>query len=158
MLDNNHEKVDAAPSSSDSEDSDSTLEALAPTASRRAPKIAESDAAMAQGEWIAEADVQVSRQVSRQISRRGVEDAAPDLSDVTDNDNEKEKDDDDDDDNFPDGGVDAWLVVLGAWCVSFCSFGWINSKFLVFFFFLFLETQWMAPFGVVGGGVFNEIQ
>jgi MFS family permease len=26
----------------------------------------------------------------------------------------------------PDGGV-AWLVVLGAWCASFCSFGWINS-------------------------------
>ncbi|KAH7173153.1 uncharacterized protein B0J16DRAFT_389044 [Fusarium flagelliforme] len=24
------------------------------------------------------------------------------------------------------GGV-AWLVVLGAWCASFCSFGWINS-------------------------------
>ncbi|KAL7906101.1 major facilitator superfamily domain-containing protein [Trichoderma velutinum] len=27
----------------------------------------------------------------------------------------------------PDGGVAAWLVVLGAWCVSFCSFGWLNS-------------------------------
>lgn len=27
----------------------------------------------------------------------------------------------------PDGGVTAWLVVLGAWCTSFCSFGWINS-------------------------------
>ncbi|KAH8651177.1 major facilitator superfamily domain-containing protein [Xylariales sp. PMI_506] len=27
----------------------------------------------------------------------------------------------------PDGGVVAWLVVLGAWCVSFCSFGWLNS-------------------------------
>ncbi|KID91786.1 Major facilitator superfamily domain, general substrate transporter [Metarhizium guizhouense ARSEF 977] len=26
-----------------------------------------------------------------------------------------------------DGGTVAWLVVLGAWCVSFCSFGWINS-------------------------------
>ncbi|RKK21356.1 hypothetical protein BFJ66_g17030 [Fusarium oxysporum f. sp. cepae] len=26
----------------------------------------------------------------------------------------------------PNGGV-AWLVVLGAWCASFCSFGWINS-------------------------------
>ncbi|GKT93787.1 major facilitator superfamily transporter [Colletotrichum tofieldiae] len=24
----------------------------------------------------------------------------------------------------PDGGVVAWLVVLGAWCTSFCSFGW----------------------------------
>ncbi|KAH8880812.1 MFS general substrate transporter [Thozetella sp. PMI_491] len=27
----------------------------------------------------------------------------------------------------PDGGVVAWLVVLGAWCTSFCSFGWLNS-------------------------------
>jgi hypothetical protein len=23
----------------------------------------------------------------------------------------------------PDGGTAAWLVVLGAWCTSFCSFG-----------------------------------
>lgn len=28
--------------------------------------------------------------------------------------------------NFPDGGRAAWLVVLGAWCAMFCSFGWIN--------------------------------
>ncbi|PTB63200.1 MFS general substrate transporter [Trichoderma citrinoviride] len=27
----------------------------------------------------------------------------------------------------PNGGLRAWLVVLGAWCTSFCSFGWINS-------------------------------
>lgn len=27
----------------------------------------------------------------------------------------------------PDGGATAWLVVLGAWCTSFCSFGWVNS-------------------------------
>ncbi|PQE29566.1 major facilitator superfamily transporter protein [Rutstroemia sp. NJR-2017a BBW] len=27
----------------------------------------------------------------------------------------------------PDGGTIAWLVVLGAWCTSFCSFGWLNS-------------------------------
>jgi hypothetical protein len=27
----------------------------------------------------------------------------------------------------PEGGTTAWLVVLGAWCISFCSFGWINS-------------------------------
>lgn len=27
----------------------------------------------------------------------------------------------------PDGGTTAWLVVLGAWCVLLCSFGWINS-------------------------------
>jgi MFS family permease len=29
--------------------------------------------------------------------------------------------------DIPDGGTEAWLVVLGAWCVSFCSYGWINS-------------------------------
>lgn len=23
----------------------------------------------------------------------------------------------------------AWLVLLGAWCASFCSFGWINSNY-----------------------------
>ena len=28
----------------------------------------------------------------------------------------------------PDGGLTAWLVVLGAWCASFCTFGWVNSK------------------------------
>ena len=32
-----------------------------------------------------------------------------------------------DGDGPPDGGLTAWLVVLGAWCVLFCSFGWINS-------------------------------
>lgn len=28
-----------------------------------------------------------------------------------------------------DGGLNAWLVVLGTWCASFCSYGWINSKY-----------------------------
>lgn len=27
----------------------------------------------------------------------------------------------------PDGGTIAWLVALGAWCASFCTFGWLNS-------------------------------
>ncbi len=27
----------------------------------------------------------------------------------------------------PDGGAVAWLVVLGTWCTSICSFGWLNS-------------------------------
>lgn len=31
-----------------------------------------------------------------------------------------------------DGGWTAWLVVLGAWCASFCSYGWINSMCLMF--------------------------
>jgi hypothetical protein len=30
----------------------------------------------------------------------------------------------------PDGGLEAWTVVLGAWCCSFCCFGWMNSKCL----------------------------
>jgi hypothetical protein len=29
----------------------------------------------------------------------------------------------------PDGGTAAWLVVLGAWCCSFSSPGWINSTY-----------------------------
>jgi hypothetical protein len=31
-------------------------------------------------------------------------------------------------DDAPDGGAAAWLCVLGAWCTSLCSFGWINSE------------------------------
>ncbi|KAK2593740.1 hypothetical protein QQS21_008558 [Conoideocrella luteorostrata] len=27
---------------------------------------------------------------------------------------------------FPDGGLDAWLVVFGGWCALFCTFGLIN--------------------------------
>ena len=34
-----------------------------------------------------------------------------------------------------DGGFVAWLVVLGVWCTSFCSFGWINSSSLALLFF-----------------------
>ncbi|CEO58969.1 hypothetical protein PMG11_03661 [Penicillium brasilianum] len=30
-------------------------------------------------------------------------------------------------DSPPDGGLQAWLMVLGAWCALFCTFGWINS-------------------------------
>ena len=29
---------------------------------------------------------------------------------------------------FPDGGAAAWLVVAGAFCCVFCSFGWINCE------------------------------
>lgn len=31
-------------------------------------------------------------------------------------------------DGPPDGGREAWMVVLGAWCCSFCCYGWINSE------------------------------
>lgn len=30
-------------------------------------------------------------------------------------------------DSFPDGGLEAWLVVLGGWCALVCTFGLINS-------------------------------
>ena len=29
--------------------------------------------------------------------------------------------------DFPDGGLKAWSVVLGAWCCFFVSFGWVSS-------------------------------
>ncbi len=29
----------------------------------------------------------------------------------------------------PDGGAAAWLNVLGAWCCSFSSPGWVNSTY-----------------------------
>ena len=32
--------------------------------------------------------------------------------------------------SFPDGGTEAWLVVFGAFCCLFCSFGWINCKLI----------------------------
>lgn len=28
--------------------------------------------------------------------------------------------------DFPDGGTQAWLVVLGGWCALFCTFGLVN--------------------------------
>lgn len=31
-------------------------------------------------------------------------------------------------DEPPEGGLQAWIVVLGAWCCSFCCYGWINSE------------------------------
>ena len=30
---------------------------------------------------------------------------------------------------FPDGGLEAWLVVSGAFCCMFCSFGWVNCMY-----------------------------
>lgn len=38
----------------------------------------------------------------------------------------------------PDGGLTAWSVLAGSWCVLFCSFGWINSMFLLLFPFAIL--------------------
>lgn len=30
--------------------------------------------------------------------------------------------------SFPDGGWEAWSVVIGGFCAIFCSFGWINCE------------------------------
>lgn len=30
--------------------------------------------------------------------------------------------------DFPDGGFQAWLVVVGGFCAVFCGFGWINCE------------------------------
>jgi hypothetical protein len=57
-------------------------------------------------------------------------------SDVPDDTRDVEKQDDratkvasTDPSAFPDGGLEAWTVVLGAFCTLFVSFGWINCKF-----------------------------
>jgi hypothetical protein len=31
-------------------------------------------------------------------------------------------------DTFPDGGWEAWLMVVGGFCTVFSSFGWINCE------------------------------
>lgn len=41
--------------------------------------------------------------------------------------NDKPRGDSLDVDSFPDGGLEAWLVVLGGWCALVCTFGLINS-------------------------------
>lgn len=28
---------------------------------------------------------------------------------------------------FPEGGIRAWSVVAGAFCISFCTFGYLNA-------------------------------
>ncbi|KAI4111342.1 MAG: hypothetical protein LQ339_000541 [Xanthoria mediterranea] len=58
----------------------------------------------------------------------------PDISDPPDSDLEKANSSEDpkpafagfDPSSFPDGGLQAWLVVSGAFCCLFCSFGWVN--------------------------------
>jgi len=48
----------------------------------------------------------------------------------------------------PDGGIVAWGVILGLWCTSFCSFGWLSSTFP-----LSVHGAVITPSGV---GVFQE--
>lgn len=43
--------------------------------------------------------------------------------------------------DFPDGGLEAWLVVLGGWCCLFTSFGWVNCIGL---FQAYYETNQLA--------------
>lgn len=54
-------------------------------------------------------------------------DLAPNENNDDEDDPENQPSEDEDEDRIPDGGRAAWLAVLGAWCVSFCSYGWINS-------------------------------
>lgn len=32
--------------------------------------------------------------------------------------------------DFPDGGLKAWLNVVGGWCIFFSLFGWVNGKYI----------------------------
>ena len=45
----------------------------------------------------------------------------------------------------PDGGAAAWLVVLGAWCCSFSSPGWMNSTYFLYRPNAFLACRYGAP-------------
>jgi hypothetical protein len=65
-----------------------------------------------------------------------------------------------DDDGPPDGGVAAWLVVLGAWCCSFSSPGWINNTYFPFVITflgrrrtnsMLLYRRWQLPAVLRGG-------
>ena len=42
--------------------------------------------------------------------------------------------------SFPDGGLEAWLAVSGAFCCLFCSFGWINGEY-----YISSRTSWYGP-------------
>jgi hypothetical protein len=44
-------------------------------------------------------------------------------------------------DKSPDDGLKAWSVVLGSFCVLFCTFGWINSKAQRLIILLILDTK-----------------
>ncbi|KAJ5148547.1 hypothetical protein N7448_000125 [Penicillium atrosanguineum] len=44
----------------------------------------------------------------------------------------------------PDGGTAAWLVVLGAWCCSFSSPGWVNSTYFYDLYNVFLASRYVA--------------
>jgi hypothetical protein len=57
----------------------------------------------------------------------------------------------------PDGGAPAWLCVLGAWCTSFCSFGWLNSSSPILGFEVCNhDTLLTALFLYAGVGAFQE--
>ncbi|KAK6448108.1 hypothetical protein FP744_10004358 [Trichoderma asperellum] len=53
----------------------------------------------------------------------GIDALSQDGSDLEANDEPPE----DSEDSFPDGGLEAWLVVLGGWCALVCTFGLVNS-------------------------------
>lgn len=41
---------------------------------------------------------------------------------------------------FPDGGMKAWMAVLGGFACLFCSFGWVNCEHRLLFTFLELRA------------------
>lgn len=51
----------------------------------------------------------------------------------------------------PDGGTAAWLVVLGAWCCSFSSPGWINSMCSLSLHKPFLRSHYVGSNGRCDG-------
>lgn len=53
----------------------------------------------------------------------------------------------------PDGGLTAWSVLAGSWCVLFCSFGWINSmlpdEFQLSKSVILIDVQVLVPFRII---------
>lgn len=71
--------------------------------------------------------------------------------------------------DFPDGGLEAWLVVLGGWCGLFCSFGWVNCLGIFQTYYLQNQLSNYSPSAVswipsvetfmmfIGGPIFGKL-
>jgi hypothetical protein len=58
-------------------------------------------------------------------------------------------------DGPPEGGFQAWIVVLGAWCCSFCCYGWINSECRTWSSAIFFQSPTDRSVSNKGIGVFQ---
>ena len=58
-------------------------------------------------------------------------------------------------DGPPEGGFQAWTVVLGAWCCSFCCYGWINSECRTWSSAIFFQSPTDRSVSNKGIGVFQ---